>query len=54
MNQFFVRWQPPHSTGVKEQPCGSTQEARMMRDWFHSVGVPADVISRSATDTVIE
>ena len=54
MNQFFVRWLPPYSSAYKEQPCAFIQEARMMRDWFRSIGVVADVISRSATDTIVD
>jgi hypothetical protein len=54
MYPYIVRWQPPYSTGEKDQPCNHLQEAVLMRDWFKSIGVPATIIRVTPTETVVE
>jgi len=41
---MVVRWWPPYSNRHKDQPCEFDREAEMLRDWFISIGVHADIV----------
>jgi hypothetical protein len=41
---FAVRWQPPYSNAPKAQPCATYKEAELLRDWFRSINIIAEII----------
>jgi hypothetical protein len=41
---FTVCWQPPYSNAPKYHPCLTYKEAELLRDWFRSVNVTADIV----------
>lgn len=52
MTKMVVRWWPPYSNQYKDQPCKFEREAEMMRDWFISIGVHADIVQMAEVEYI--
>jgi hypothetical protein len=51
---FAVRWQPPYSNVPKYHPCMVYKEAEMLRDWFRSLDLAAEIVRYEMTEREVD